>query len=295
MDNIAPPHESSQSADYGEVMFSIVMPIYNGAASLAETCGFLTMQTATEFEVILVNDGSTDDTALVAKELLADRRFQFVNTENGGVCRARNIGAQHAKGEYLLFLDCDDEVTPNWLMDFKQIVSQKKCDVLFCGISFDFRNDIVNNKPVFLAGSFCVKKKLFELAGGYDEDLRYSENTELGWRIMALNPSYALVLSPNFVYRRGDDDPLKYVEKRLQAFNKLKTKHHSWFLQNPGMGQDFYQIAAVDSVRLGLYSQGKKLMWLGYKFAPTNMKALVRYFMALHPMISSRIWKPVHV
>lgn len=275
--------------------FSIVIPVFNGEDSLDEACFFLKQQEEADFEVIIVNDGSIDNTVDVATELLSDSRFALMNVENGGVCRARNIGAQHAKGEYLLFLDCDDEVTPNWLMDFKQIVSQKKCDVLFCGISFDFRNDIVNNKPVFLAGSFCVKKKLFELAGGYDEDLKYSENTELGWRIMALNPSYALVLSPNFVYRRGDDDPLKYVEKRLQAFNKLKTKHHSWFLQNPGMGQDFYQIAAVDSVRLGLYSQGKKLMWLGYKFAPTNMKALVRYFMALHPMISSRIWKPVHV
>lgn len=291
MDSLVPPHESNRLADHGEVMFSIVMPVYNGAASLAETCGFLTMQTATEFEVIMVNDGSTDNTAAVAKELLVDQRFQLVNTENGGVCRARNIGAHHANGDYLLFLDCDDVVTCSWLSDFKQALTTTPADIVFCGVSYDFKEITHNNQAIFLAGTFCVKKSFFFGAGEYDEQLKFSENTELGWRVMDLKPVVAFVPNNNFTYRRNGRNAMSYLQNRVKAFYHIAEKHKSRFKKEPKLGRLYYQVAAVDNIRLGNFREGRKLMWQGYWLQPSAFIGLIRAVITCNKWLMKKVWK----
>lgn len=90
-------------------LVSIVIPMHNAAAILPRTLDSLKQQTFCTFEVIMVDDYSTDQTREVAEQYLVDRRFRLICLpRNGGVANARNEGIEHAKGDYLCFLDADD-------------------------------------------------------------------------------------------------------------------------------------------------------------------------------------------
>ena len=90
---------------------SIVIPVYNAAEFLARSVGSVLMQEFDSFELILVNDGSTDDSAALCDEFASnDMRVRVIHKENGGVSSARNAGIEAARGEYVMFLDADDGI-----------------------------------------------------------------------------------------------------------------------------------------------------------------------------------------
>jgi len=92
-------------------LLSVVVPFYNVEHYLAETLSSISRQTHDEMQIILVNDGSTDDSRSIAIDFVrADRRFMLIEQENGGLSNARNNGALHAEGEFLAFADSDDLV-----------------------------------------------------------------------------------------------------------------------------------------------------------------------------------------
>jgi CDP-glycerol glycerophosphotransferase len=92
-------------------MISVIVPIYNVEAYLRQCLSSLARQSERGFEAILVDDGSTDGSAAIAREFAAqDPRFRVVSQPNGGLGSARNTGIRHAHGEYLAFLDSDDEL-----------------------------------------------------------------------------------------------------------------------------------------------------------------------------------------
>lgn len=88
---------------------SVVVPVYNTEPFLAECLHSLEKQTLTDIEIILVNDGSTDNSGRLLREYAdKDARFVYVEQENQGLSAARNTGMEHASGHYLAFLDSDD-------------------------------------------------------------------------------------------------------------------------------------------------------------------------------------------
>jgi CDP-glycerol glycerophosphotransferase len=93
---------------------SVVVPVYN-VEEFLETClDSLTAQTFEDFEAILVDDGSTDRSGEIAQRYAErDPRFRVVKQANGGLSKARNTGADEARGEFLVFLDSDDALPPN--------------------------------------------------------------------------------------------------------------------------------------------------------------------------------------
>lgn len=95
-------------------MVSIIIPAYNAGAFLAETLQSVLVQTCTDWEILVIDDGSTDNTADVASSF-ADSRLRLIRQPNAGVSRSRNKGLELAGGEYLLFLDADDLLTPEFL------------------------------------------------------------------------------------------------------------------------------------------------------------------------------------
>lgn len=88
---------------------SVVIPVYNAAAYISRCINSILAQTFSDFQVVLVNDGSKDDSEALIKELIKDdHRFVLINKENGGVSAARNTGLKHVVAEWVTFLDSDD-------------------------------------------------------------------------------------------------------------------------------------------------------------------------------------------
>lgn len=95
---------------------SIIVPCYNQAEYLAETLDSVLTQTYRNWECVIVNDGSPDDTEMVAKDFIAkDGRFKYVWKENGGLSSARNTGISISEGEFILPLDADDLIAPTYI------------------------------------------------------------------------------------------------------------------------------------------------------------------------------------
>lgn len=97
-------------------MISVIVPVYNVEAFLPNCLGSIAAQTFTDFEVILVDDGSTDESGRICDDYCAhDNRFSVIHQENRGPSRARNNGLKEAKGEYIYFIDGDDYVAAGTL------------------------------------------------------------------------------------------------------------------------------------------------------------------------------------
>lgn len=97
-------------------MVSIIIPIYNAAHTLQKCVDSIKAQTYPDFEVLLVNDGSTDHSETLCKEIAQeDKRFKYFCQPNGGVSKARNLGLQHAQGEWVTFVDADDWIEKDML------------------------------------------------------------------------------------------------------------------------------------------------------------------------------------
>lgn len=101
-------------------LFSIIIPVYNSQKTIKRTLLSVLNQTFNNYEIVVVNDGSTDSTLKVLEEFSRYSQVTVINQINAGVSAARNSGLQQASGEYVLFLDADDWVDDDFLMIFKQ-------------------------------------------------------------------------------------------------------------------------------------------------------------------------------
>lgn len=114
-------------------MVSIIMPVYNAQRYLRETVESVMAQTFQEFEVLAVNDGSTDESLKILQEYAEqDERIRIIDKENSGVSDTRNVGIAQAKGEYLAFLDADDLLSPEYLAVMADAAQRTGADMLVC-------------------------------------------------------------------------------------------------------------------------------------------------------------------
>ncbi|NTW72275.1 MAG: glycosyltransferase family 2 protein [Eubacteriaceae bacterium] len=123
-------------------MVSIIIPAYNVENYIGVTLNSLLAQTDTDFEIIVINDGSKDNTSSIARELLSGNEAiasRVIDKENGGVSSARNLGIREATGEYLYFLDGDDYVAKNFISTLNKTLQKTGSDVIAWG--FDHVNE----------------------------------------------------------------------------------------------------------------------------------------------------------
>lgn len=119
---------------------SVIVPIYNVEKYIARCLDSIEAQTFADFEVVMVNDGTKDNSAQIAETYATrDPRFRLINRENGGVGEARNTGLANANGEYIVFVDGDDAVTPLHLAKLYEIASACDADIACC--SYACRNE----------------------------------------------------------------------------------------------------------------------------------------------------------
>lgn len=108
---------------------SVILPCYNTEKFLDVCINSLIIQTAENFEIIAVNDGSTDSTPKILENYSKfDKRIKIINKENGGLSSARNEGMNHAKGEYIVFVDSDDWLAPDFLEKMYFNIKKNKSD-----------------------------------------------------------------------------------------------------------------------------------------------------------------------
>ena len=120
---------------------SIIIPVYNVEAYLAECLQSVVTQTFQDMEIILVNDGSTDCSPKIMKTFAEkDNRIKIINQPNSGVSAARNKGLRVASGEYILFIDSDDTVLPNTVETLYNRAVEIQCDLLLGNVAHIYAN-----------------------------------------------------------------------------------------------------------------------------------------------------------
>ena len=118
---------------------SIVIPCYNVAGTLEKSVNCIHESGLTDYEILLIDDGSKDRTPEICDSLSSsDQRIRVMHQSNNGVSSARNRGVEVAKGEYIWFFDADDSVDPGSMIHPAQIIEKKRPDMLMFGMSFDY-------------------------------------------------------------------------------------------------------------------------------------------------------------
>lgn len=121
------------------MLISVIIPTYNCESSIKNTIESLRMSGLTDYEILIVDDGSADATASVCDEICSEfDNVRCIHQNNAGVSAARNTGLENAKGEYVLFFDADDSVEPNSLVNAEEIVKSQAPDMLVFGMRFDY-------------------------------------------------------------------------------------------------------------------------------------------------------------
>jgi glycosyltransferase involved in cell wall biosynthesis len=184
--------------------FSIVIPVYNKEKFVGKTLKSVLEQTCTDFEIIIINDGSTDNSESVI-QTFKDDRIHYFSKENGGVAVARNFGIEKAKSDFICFLDADDLWHPKFLATMKSFIERLPEEKVFaCAIEIETEHKIIPanysitpKKPfeivdffdasqkecVLWTSSVAIHKSVFENVGHFDTQIIKGEDTELWIRI----------------------------------------------------------------------------------------------------------------
>lgn len=211
-------------------MISIIIPTYNRAHSIFNSIESVLKQTNPNWELLIIDDGSKDNTHEIVDKYLIDERIQYHYDVNRGVSAARNRGARLSKGDYLIFLDSDDMLESELIENLNKSDFSKYdliCWELKCIIDGEEKiikpksqGELYNNYEVgFLAESICYKKEYFLKVGGYDEKMTFGENYELGIRLCQEKDLKILIL--NKVLARY------YIESAQRTSNSTSNRFHS--------------------------------------------------------------------
>lgn len=129
-------------------LITVVVPVYNMGHLLPKSIDCLLSQTYENYEILIINDGSTDNSGAVCDEIAKqDKRIRVIHKENGGISSARNCGIENANGEHIIFPDPDDFVENNYLKLFIDLKTEYQTDLEICGHFVDDDNkSVVHNK-----------------------------------------------------------------------------------------------------------------------------------------------------
>ncbi|MEA5466982.1 glycosyltransferase family 2 protein [Leptothoe sp. PORK10 BA2] len=185
------------------LLVSIVIPAYNAAKFLSEVIQSVLNQSYQNWELLVIDDGSTDNTAeLVSKYSKKDSRVRLISKENGGVSVARNLGAQLAEGELIAFLDSDDLWLPDKISaHVNYMSSHPQVGVSFARVELIETNGKTTNKltdnitdtlqpqdlfysnPTVTTSNLVIRKSVFQALNGFDESMQYNEDIDLLFRL----------------------------------------------------------------------------------------------------------------
>ena len=248
---------------------SIIMPCYNQGLYLTEALDSVLAQTYPNWECIIVDDGSKDNTAEVAKKYCnKDSRIKYLYQENAGVSAARNNGIAYSRGEYILPLDGDDKIAPDFLeLTLKEIKKDRNIRVVYTDVQYFGARDDVYKLPPFtieqLMGMnvMCVtalfRREDFDKTGGYNTNMKEGFEDWDFWMSMFQDGEGTAIKIPRvlFYYRRK---PLSRNntagESEIDFRRRIWENHKEMFTKiypDPTLTSEFRSVANSREYKLG--------------------------------------------
>ena len=288
-------------------LISIVMPLFNKADQVRDTIASVQTQTIDDWELVVVDDGSTDGGgALVAD--LEDQRIRILSQANAGVSAARNCGIEAARSELIAFLDADDLWHPGFLATILELKSDfpearwyatayeihpaegKPSISRLCGM-LGFKRGLLKNyfvlasrsDPPVWTSAVAVQREAIRLIGNFPVGIGSGEDL-LTWSRLAVRFPLAYDTTPQAIFLiSGIDrmpDPLGLVGNALRA---LKDEHQDIAGLNDYLGL-WYRMQAVMAMRFGQSNLARRLAWHSVRSAPTNSRNVYTLLLAMLPV-----------
>jgi len=302
-----------------EPLVSVIIPAYNSAAYIAETIGSVLHQTFDDLELIVVDDGSSDDTPAVVTA--CGPRVRLIPQANAGVCAARNRGIREAAGRYLCLLDHDDYWFPDKLQ--RQVTAMRDhpdCGVVYSPYipwtpdaagrfptpdSFDlaaYRDgiDAAGSGWIYhqflldccmLTSTSMFRREVFERCGGFDEALPYSEDWDL-WLRISRDFTFVKLMRPDTLYRQHPQQGNRVVRPHDYRTLLLRRAMRTWGLCGPdgqclprrkflGRLADYQAAYALGQLRAGRRGAGLAALTRAWVTQPRKVKLLAYLAAAL--------------
>ena len=238
-------------------LISVIVPCYNQAQYLDECLQSVLDQTYQNWECIIVNDGSPDNTEEVAQKWVAkDSRFQYLKKENGGLSSARNAGIEKSKGEWIQFLDCDDKITTD-----KFELSSKyfdKYNVIFSEYTLQLGNDVITNfKNQFINYQINYETLILNWDSYYtipihcaviknqniplfNIELRAKEDLIFWIQLFEIPKEYFTIHKQQAIYRINDSSMTRNISHMQEYEFKAYQLIHNKLIKEPDLRNRFF-------------------------------------------------------
>lgn len=274
---------------------SIIVPVYNAEKYLHCCIDSILNQTFTDFEVLLINDGSTDSSGVICdKYAIKDSRVRVFHKENGGVSSARNVGLQNLIGTFIMFLDSDDYLLENSLSSImSKIETYPQLDMLnFVGVREDCLLGNLEDEDVIIVDFNKVSLKGMRFGSCFhifrrdlidqvyfSEDIKYAEDQEFTMKCMAKSKFYIRSSIPIYFYRDNLDSAMNKERTITGAIDHLKVIHN--LLSNNFTNQTFISKCISQIVKaffwysMNMSSYDKEVLINSYKnFYKENLSSI---------------------
>ena len=296
--------------------FTVVIPTYQRAGSIARAVGSVLGQTFGDFELIVCDDGSTDATAEVVGAM-GDPRVRYTREPRAGVSAARNRGIRQARGRWVTFLDSDDQALPDWLATFHELAGSPDVGIVSGGARVvgrrggrKVRETVVLPRPVgphlgratlaTTAGNFAARRELLVEVGGYAEAIGFAENSELMMRLvphcLAKGLRTAHVDRPLVVHHKDEDawtaEPGRFALMRDAARYILDRHGETLRASFPRGFANYCGVAAVNEARLGQLAEARRHLAAAIRADPRRLTSYARWLATLVPPLARRLWTP---
>lgn len=269
-----------------EGLVSVIIPTYNRETTLKRAILSIIRQTYTNWELIIVDDGSTDGTEELVRNFISEKIHYIKFEVNQGVSKARNRGIRHAKGEYVAFLDSDDEWVVDKLEMQLKVMKQKGTKVVYCRFSRLFEDGesyIVpaNHQIKYLEGdlfyqllvnnfigtpTMVIAKDVLEEIGGFDENLQNLEDYELILRVA--KDFYIAFVDEVLVHTYAQKDSINV--NLFYVFNSQKYLLELYREEYQNMG--IYEEKLAETLAIGEMAKNMKINELTQKLENVSRK-----------------------
>lgn len=235
-----------------DVLVSVIMPVYNSEKYLGDAIKSVLNQTFKAFELILVDDGSRDQSSAICDQFAAeDSRIVVIHKSNGGICSARNTGIENARGEYVAFMDNDDLIESELLEENYFIAKSNNADM----VKFGKREILVQGETVLKVKETRFEKNTYQKKTVLEEllNLRKQSMLTFVWdsliRKSVIDDNY-LLFDTKFKYGNEDID---FCEKLVGYCDKVVVNPKCYYNHFTRVGYSTSSKFSKESIMLQLY------------------------------------------